>query len=111
MNRGSRVTDAGQLAPPQPVIVDMAWCWWTRPRATRIGSVIYFAALDHAGGMIAARYDLDSKTTQRTRLAQFEDVDHNNPALVAVAGKPLVCFYSRPDAEEGLRYRISTATL
>ena len=105
------MTDAGQLAPPQPVIEDMAWCWWTRPRATRIGNVIYFAALDHAGGMIAARHDLDSKTTQRTRLAQFEDDDHNNPALVAVAGKPLVCFYSRHDAEEGLRYRISTAAL
>jgi hypothetical protein len=89
----------------------MAWCWWTRPRATRIGNHIYFAGLDHDGAMIAARYDLAARTTQRARLAQFEDDDHNNPALLAVAGKPLVCFYSRHDAEEGLRYRISTEPL
>lgn len=105
------MTEATKFHPPLRLIDDMAWCWWTRPRATRIGNDIYFAALDHEGGMIAARYDLDSGQVQRSRLAQFEDDDHNNPALLAVAGKPLVCFYSRHDAEEGLRYRISTAPL
>lgn len=99
------------LQPPLPLIDDMAWCWWTRPRATRIGRDIYFAALDHAGGMVAARYHLGSGAVERARLAQFEDDDHNNPALLAVAGRPVVCFYSRHDAEEGLRYRISTAPL
>ncbi len=99
------------LSPPQRLVDDMAWCWWTRPRATRIGNDIYFAALDHEGGMVAARYDLTTSAVQRVRLAQFEDDDHNNPALLAVAGKPLVCFYSRHDAEEGLRYRISTGPL
>jgi hypothetical protein len=105
------VTEATNLAPPFRVIEDMAWCWWTRPRATRIGGDIYFAALDHEGGMIAARYDLSTGEVQRSRLAQFEDDDHNNPALLAVEGKSLVCFYSRHDAEEGLRYRISTGPL
>ena len=97
--------------PPLRVIDDMAWCWWTRPRATRIGNDVYFGALDHLGGMVAARYDLGSGAVERVRLAEFEDDDHNNPALLAVAGKPLVCFYSRHDAEEGLRYRTSTAPL
>ncbi len=100
-----------KLAPPRRLVDDMAWCWWTRPRATRIGSDIYFAAMDHDGGMVAARYDLGTGAVQRAKLAQFEDDDHNNPALLAVAGKPLVCFYSRHDAEEGLRYRISTGPL
>jgi hypothetical protein len=99
------------LSPPQRLVDDMAWCWWTRPRATRIGSEVYFAALDHQGGMVAARYELGSGAVQRATLAQFEDDDHNNPALLAVAGKPLICFYSRHDAEEGLRYRISTSPL
>src|SRR5690242_6892430 len=89
----------------------MAWCWWTRPRATRIGNHIYFAAMDHEGGMIAARYELGSGATERAKLAQFEDDDHNNPALLAVEGKPLVCFYSRHDAEEGMRLRISERPL
>ncbi|HWA19612.1 MAG TPA: BNR-4 repeat-containing protein [Devosia sp.] len=99
------------LPPPLAVIEDMAWCWWTRPRATRIGGNIYFAALDHDGRMIAARYDLATGTNRRVALTQFEDDDHNNPALLAVEGKPLVCFYSRHDAEEGLRYRISDGPL
>ncbi|HZY68518.1 MAG TPA: BNR-4 repeat-containing protein, partial [Devosia sp.] len=104
-------TEATKLKPPFRLDDDMAWCWWTRPRATRIGEDIYFAALDHEGGMIAARYNLESETVQRSKLAQFEDDDHNNPALLAVPGKPLVCFYSRHDAEEGLRYRISAEPL
>jgi hypothetical protein len=105
------VTEATRPHPPRRLIDDMAWCWWTRPRATRIGKDIFFAALDHDGGMIAARYDLATGDVQRSKLAQFEDDDHNNPALLAVEGKPLVCFYSRHDAEEGLRYRISTHPL
>ena len=60
--------------------------------------------------MLAARLDLGTGATSRSStLARFEDDDHNNPALLAVAGRPLVCFYSRHDAEEGLRYRISQA--
>ena len=97
--------------PPFRVVDDMAWCWWTRPRATRIGNHVYFAAMDHAGGMIAARYEIGTGLTERVKLAQFEDDDHNNPALLAVEGRPLVCFYSRHDAEEGLRYRISKSPL
>lgn len=105
------MTDAAELKPPVPLVEDMAWCWWTRPRATRIGDDIYFGAMDAAGGMIAARYNLKSRKVERARLAAFEDDDHNNPALLAVEGKPLVCFYSRHDAEEGLRYRISGGPL
>jgi hypothetical protein len=94
-----------------PLIGDMAWCWWTRPRATRLGDAVWFAALDSKGGMIAACHDLSTGATERARLAEFEDDDHNNPALVAAPGKPLVCFYSRHDAAEGLRYRISRRPL
>ncbi|MEQ1768711.1 MAG: BNR-4 repeat-containing protein [Devosia sp.] len=97
----------GDLAPPRRIIDDMQWCWWTRPRATRIGGTVYFAALDHTGGMIAATYDIASGAVHKSRLAAFEDDDHNNPALLAVEGKPLVCMYSRHDADEGVRYRIS----
>jgi len=98
-------------ALPTALIPDMAWCWWTRPRATRIGDAVFFAALDSEGGMVVARHDLATKTTERARLAAFEDDDHNNPAVIAQPGKPLVCFYSRHDAEEGLRYRISRRPL
>lgn len=105
------MTEATKLQPLLHLIDDMAWCWWTRPRASRVGDAIYFAALDHEGGMVAARHEPGTGAVQRNRLARFEDDDHNNPALLAVEGKPLVCFYSRHDAEEGLRYRISTSPL
>ena len=93
------------------LIPDVAWCWWTRPRASRVGNAVYFGALDSKGGIVAARLDLETRAVDRSRLAAFEDDDHNNPALLAVAGRPLICFYSRHDAAEGMRYRVSRAPL
>lgn len=100
-----------ELKPPAVLVPDMAWCWWTRPRATRIGNDLWLAAVDSEGGMVAAKLDLATHEVTRTRLARFEDDDHNNPALLAQAGRPLVCFYSRHDADEGMRYRISKSPL
>jgi hypothetical protein len=97
--------------PPLRLLDDMAWCWWTRPRATRIGGAIYLGAIESGGGIVAARYDIATGAVDRHTLARFEDDDHNNPALLAVAGRPLICFYSRHDAAEGLRYRISRSPL
>ncbi len=95
------------LPPPRRLIADMEWCWWTRPRATRIGDAVYFGAIESSGGIVAARYDIATGAVERQVLATFEADDHNNPALLAEPGRPLLCFYSRHDAEEGLRYRIS----
>jgi hypothetical protein len=100
-----------QRLMPKPLIEDMAWCWWTRPRATRVGDEIYFGALDSGGGIVAAKLDLKTRKVDREVLATFEDDDHNNPALLVQAEKPLICFYSRHDAEEGLRYRVSRGPL
>ena len=102
---------APSLSPPHRLLDNLAWCWWTRPRASRIGNSVFFGGIESGGGIVAARLDLATGQVERQTLAQFEDDDHNNPALLAVEGKPLICFYSRHDAEEGLRYRISTAPL
>jgi hypothetical protein len=93
------------------LIPDICWCWWTRPRASRIGHAVYFGGLDSRGGIVAARLDLTTRAVERSRLAAFEDDDHNNPALLAVENRPLVCFYSRHDAPEGMRYRVSQGAL
>lgn len=102
---------APSLSPPHRLLDNLAWCWWTRPRASRIGNSVFFGGIESGGGIVAARLDLATGQVERQTLAQFEDDDHNNPALLAVEGKPLICFYSRHDAEEGLRYRISTTPL
>lgn len=88
------------------LVEDMAWCWWTKPRATRIGQLVYFGALDSAGRIVAATWDLKTRSARKATLAQFESDDHNNPAIVAVAGKPLVAFYARHDLDDVLRYRL-----
>ena len=95
------------VSPPISLIDDMEWCWWTRPRATRIGHTLYVGAIDSSGGIVAATIDINSRAVTKHRLAQFEADDHNNPALLAIEGRALICFYSRHDAAEGLRYRVS----
>jgi hypothetical protein len=47
---------------------------------------------------------------QKAVLARLESDDHNNPAIVAEAGKRLLAFYSRHDADDALRYRVSART-
>lgn len=102
---------SSSLAPPRRLIENLAWCWWTRPRASRIGNTLYVGAIESGGGIVAAKLDLTTGQVERAQLARFEDDDHNNPALLAVDGKSLICFYSRHDAEEGLRYRTSKLPL
>lgn len=97
----------GKLEHPGIIVRDMAWCWWTRPRAVHLGNDAWLAGLDTGGGIVVARLDLATGAVDRRRLAQFEDDDHNNPALLVDAERPLICFYSRHDADEGMRYRIS----
>ncbi|MBO3749266.1 BNR-4 repeat-containing protein [Streptosporangiaceae bacterium NEAU-GS5] len=86
---------------------DVSWCWWTRPRAVRIGNQVFFGALDSTGRIYAATWDLETRRADRTILAAYEADDHNNPAIVAVPGRPLVAFYSRHDCGDTLQFRVS----
>jgi hypothetical protein len=97
----------GQQSGLRLLVEDLAWCWWTQPRATRIGERIYLGGIASDGGVFAAVHDLSSGATDRVVLARLEADDHNNPAVVAVPGKPLLAFYSRHDADDALRYRVS----
>jgi len=58
--------------------------------------------------MLAATLDVKTGESRKFHLAQFERDDHNNPALLAVEGKPLVAFYSRHDPDDALRIRVSS---
>ena len=91
---------------PEVLVEDLAWCWWTRPRATRIGDLLYLGGISVDGGVFAATWSLRDGMARKAVLARLESDDHNNPALVAEPGKPLLAFYSRHDADDALRYRI-----
>jgi hypothetical protein len=101
------MNDVPQMPIEGTIIQDMAWCWWTRPRAVRIANDVYFGALDAQGQIVVATYDLASRTARKTILAGFEDDDHNNPAIVVEPGRPVVAFYSRHGIDDALRYRAS----
>jgi hypothetical protein len=96
----------GQQSGLRLLVEDLAWCWWTQPRATRIGDRLFLGGIASDGGVFAATCDLRSGASEKAVLARLEPDDHNNPALVAVAGKPLLAFYSRHDADDALRYRV-----
>jgi hypothetical protein len=107
----SRDGKLSQAAQSAVLLEDACWCWWTRPRATRVGDTLWFGALDSHGQMYAAAIDLKTRQTGRAILAGFEADDHNNPALVAVPGKPLLAFYARHSEDDLLRYRLSKRPL
>lgn len=90
------------------LVRDLAWCWWTQPRATRIGDCVFFGGIASDGSVVAVAYDARTGSVQQTTIARLERDDHNNPAIVAAHGKPLIAFYSRHDADDALRYRIGT---
>jgi hypothetical protein len=89
------------------LVDDLAWCWWTQPRATRLGDRIVLGGIASDGAVLAATFDARTGATEKAVLARLESDDHNNPAVLAVAGKPLLAFYSRHDADDALRYRAS----
>jgi hypothetical protein len=93
------------------LIEDVAWCWWTRPRATRIAETLYVGGITSDGAVFAATVDLAGGQATRHVLARLEPDDHNNPAVVATAGKRLLAFYSRHDADDALRWRRSKRPL
>ncbi len=75
-------------ASAKPLIENMAWCWWTRPRATRIGSSIYFGAIESGGGIVAARYDLDERP---------DSSDSASPVLKTTITTIPRCWPSKPN--------------
>jgi BNR repeat-containing family member len=93
------------------LVEDLAWCWWTQPRATRIGKILFVGGIDSNGAVFAATRNLRDGTVQKTVLARLESDDHNNPALVVDSTRPPLAFYSRHDADEVLRYRIGKRPL
>jgi hypothetical protein len=89
------------------LVQDLAWCWWTQPRATRIGDLLYVGGIASDGTVFAATHDLASDASVRSPLAELEPDDHNNPALLVVPGKRPIAFYSRHDADDALRWRVA----
>ena len=98
---------AGAPAGATSLLDDLAWCWWTQPRATRIGDTLFVGGIASGGDVYAAACDLATGGTERFVLARLEPDDHNNPAIVAQGGKPLLASYSRHDVDGVLRFRAS----
>ena len=90
------------------LIEDATWCWWTKPRAVRVGDRLFVAAIDSRGEVFTAAVDLGSGETERTVVGQIEDDDHNNPAIVVAPGRKALVFYARHSEDPFVRFRVST---
>lgn len=96
------------MTNPQQLVADLSWCWWTQPRATRVGERLFLGGIASNGEVYAATLDVRDRTVEKVVLARLEPDDHNNPAILAVPGKPVLAFYSRHDADNVVRYRIGS---
>lgn len=90
------------------LVEDISWCWWTQPRATRVRDKLYLGGIASDGAVVVVAKDLVRGAAERVVLARLEPDDHNNPAVVAVPGRPLLAFYSRHDADDVVRWRVSS---
>jgi len=97
--------------PAARLLVDGAWCWWTKPRATVVDGDVYLGVIDEAGSIVVARIDREGREVTRTELARVEDDDHNNPALLVDRTRPPLCAYARHDEEPFVRVRIGRRPL
>lgn len=78
------------------------WSWWTWPRAVQCGTFTYVGnCRDDA--TYGADVILPNRVVSRMRLTTNENTvgdDHCNTAVVAVAGKPLVIFYTKHNGDQ-----------
>lgn len=89
------------------LVDDVSWCWWTQPRATRVQDTLYLGGIASDGAVVVVAKDIATGSAERVVLARLEPDDHNNPAVVAMPGRPLLAFYSRHDADDVVRWRVS----
>lgn len=96
---------------PTGIVDDVMWSWWTRPRAVHLDGHLYLGFVQSDGGIAVTDTNLSTSTEERFVLGTFEDDDHNNPAIVVTADKPIVAVYCRHNLDNLLRIRRSTAPL
>lgn len=88
--------------------INGAWCWFSYPQAIKYGDYTYFGCVDTSGNIVAARYYHTDKTIQTFTLGTFEVDDHNTPAFLRLASGKIAVFYTRHNADNVLRYRITS---
>ena len=91
------------------VIKDAIYSWWTGPLAVNSSEdrATYLAYVDAGGTMGVMAIDADTGEQLRTELAQFEQDDHNAPAVHRMMDGRIVVFYARHNMDHLLRYRVS----
>lgn len=81
------------------------WCWWTTPRAVDLDGDLYTGGVRGDGSIHVHSLRSATGVTNVFPFADWEDDDHNNPAILVAAGKPVVGIYSRHSADSVLRIR------
>jgi hypothetical protein len=74
---------------------DGAWCWFSDPRALRLGNDISAGWMTADGSVQVGRLDVSTGATEiATLAAEFERDDHDHPALLALPDGRIAAFYA-----------------
>lgn len=108
------VHDEGNPENSWPITRDYAgsgtWTWWAKPRAVRVEGTItqtFVGYTDETGAVIVSAFEDDSdEAVSSFVLQQFATMDdHNTPAIIARAGKPLLCLWANHNNDRLMRFR------
>lgn len=77
------------------------YSWWTHPIAQKLGSDLYFTAVNSSGLWRVYRNDLNDYVT----LGTGNGDDHNAPSVIAEAGKDIIAFYTQHGLTDTVRYK------
>lgn len=86
-----------------------AWCWFSNPRAVYANGITFTGGIRDNGDIFVSQYnDSTGAFVETTLAAALESDDHDNPSFLVRSDGRLVAFYGKHDADQLLRYKIST---
>ena len=88
-------------------IPNAGYCWFSEPKAIQANGNAYLGYVTNTGAIMIAQYTHATKQTKTFQLNKFEQDDHNDPAINVLNDGRIIVFYTRHNADNIMRYRIS----
>lgn len=87
---------------------DAAYNWWINPLAITKDSKTFISSVGSTGKMTITCFDHDTKTMERTEIADYEGDDHNAMSVNFMRDGRVIVMYARHNADSVVRARVST---
>lgn len=96
---------------PSVLASDGAYTWWTKALAIRYVDVkdkTYISYINSNGNMMVGSMDHKTGKKEYFSLAKYERDDHNSASLAVLPNGKILAIYARHNADNKLRWRISS---